>query len=364
MQPFYSAISCIGIIALLILEHSAKRSDTMITPNKTFFRLSIWIVILVMISEIATMFFEGAAASYRVWHIISNILGFSLSPFIPLLIGCAIGGFRKNNLLLFGIPAFLNLVLTILSAWFPIIFWVDAQNMYARSRAFWIYILSYSTALIYLLLQTLSITRNYQNSNRSVPILLFLFVGCGTMGQILFPQLHTTWLCVSFAIALYYMYYCDLLHQIDGLTGLLNRRTYEYNLYRTKSSDKAAVILFDIDDFKNINDRYGHPFGDYCLVAISSCIKKVFFRMGLCFRIGGDEFCVIVQKANQAAIDRAYSRFLREIQSMRDEEMRLPMVSIGYSFVDPKSKDITRAVSEADQNMYQFKRQRKEKLPS
>lgn len=359
MQLFYSSVSCIGIVALLILEHIARKSDTMAVAHKRFFCLSIWVTIIVMVSEIVTVFLEGAAASYRIPHIMGNVLGFALSPLIPLLIGCAIGEFHKNSLILFGILPTLNLILTVLSARFPIIFWVDAKNMYMRGNAFGVYVLAYSVAFVYLLVQTLLLTKCYQNSNRSIPLVLFFFVGFCAMGQVIVPWLHISWLCVSFAIALYYMYYCDLVHQIDALTGLLNRRTYEYNLRKIESSDKAAIILFDVDDFKNANDMYGHPFGDYCLTAVSSCIKKAFFKIGLCFRIGGDEFCVIAKKANRAAVERAYSRFLQEIELMRKAEARLPMVSIGYSFTGDKSESIMDAVFEADQNMYRFKQQRK-----
>lgn len=361
MQLLYSAVSCVGIVALLMLEYMARKSDTVAAPNKHFFCLSIWVIIIVMVSEIITIFFEGTAVQYRLVHLIGNVLGFSLSPFIPLLIGCAIGGFHsRKRLIVFGIPASINLVLTLLSVCFPIIFSVSAENVYMRGSAFGIYVFSYIVALFYLLFQTLFITRCYQNNNRLVPIVLFFFVGVGTMGQVIIPWLHISWLCIAFAIVLYYMYYCDLLHQIDGLTGLLNRRTYECNIHRIDHGKAVAVILFDIDDFKKINDMHGHLFGDRCLVAVSSCIRKSFFRIGLCFRIGGDEFCVIAKNVDQFTVERAYQRFLHEIELMRKAESRLPMVSIGYSFAHGKSGNITDAIFEADQNMYQFKRRRKE----
>lgn len=359
MQLFYNGVSCVGISALLMMEYIVRKNDALAAPNKRFFRLSIWVVIIVMLSEIATILFEGAAARYRIFHVLGNVFGFSLSPFIPLLVGCAIGGSRKTSLILCGIPSVINLILTVFSIWFPFTFWVDAQNTYMRGETFCMFIFSYTIALIYLLFQTLFITGRYQNNNRFIPIVLFFFVVCGTLGQVLIPALHISWLCVSFAVALYYMYYCDLLHQIDGLTGLLNRRAYEYNTRRIKGSDKIAVVLFDIDDFKSVNDLYGHPFGDCCLADVSSCIKKAFFKTGLCFRIGGDEFCVITKKTDKATVEKAYAKFLEEINSMREAESRLPMVSIGYAFADAESKGITDAILKADRNMYQFKWRRK-----
>lgn len=360
MQQLYTAVLLIGIVTLLMLEHIARKSDTMADSNKRFFCCSIWVVIAVMSAEIVTVFFEGPASSCRVLHILGNVVGFATSPFIPLLIACAIGGYRRKSLLLFGVPSVINVFLSAFSAAFPVIFWVDDMNLYHRGPIFWGYIFSYIAALLYLLFQTLTITKAYQNSTRFIPVALFLFVCFGTSGQVLVPWLHVSWLCVSFAVVLYYVYYCDLLHQIDGLTGLLNRRTYEHYIHRIKCGAKTAVALFDIDDFKAVNDRYGHPYGDHSLVMISNCMRKAFFASGLCFRIGGDEFCVIVRKANQHAVEEGIDRFLREIETLRQEDDRLPTVSVGCSFADAKSPDIAKTVFEADQNMYQCKRRRKE----
>lgn len=363
MQLFYSVVSCIGMSALLMLEYIVKKSDTIVPSNKRFFRLSIWTVVVVMAAEIITTVFENAPVSYRPLHIWGNVLGFSLSPFVPLLIGEAIDGSHKKSLFAFVAVPVINLVLTVFSVWFPLIFRVSDENGYERGEVFWLYTLSYTVGLVYLLFQTFFITREYQGNNRCIPVVLFLFVCLGTVGQVLVPQLHVSWLCVAFSIALYYIYYCDLMHQIDGLTGLLNRRAYEYYIRRFRGGKGAAVVLFDVDDFKSINDRYGHPFGDYCLTTVSVCIRRAFFKIGLCFRIGGDEFCVLARKTDQAAVQKAYEKFLREIELMRRTESRLPMVSIGYSFADASSKGISVAVFEADQNMYQFKRKRKEAVP-
>ena len=214
--------------------------------------------------------------------------------------------------------------------------------------------------MVYLFLETLIATNHYQNKNRSVLFVLFLFVVFGTSIQVVAPQLHISWLCISFATSLYYTYYCELYHQIDGLTELLNRRAYESYICKINKAKNVAILFFDIDNFKSINDKYGHPFGDFCLTAVSSCIKHIFFKIGLCFRIGGDEFCVISRKTDKTIILHAYQKFLCEIMSMRKTEEDLPMVSIGCSFYDRKKGSIDEAILEADQRMYYFKKNRKE----
>ena len=61
-------------------------------------------------------------------------------------------------------------------------------------------------------------------------------------------------------------------------------------------NEKAAVLFFDVDDFKSVNDQYGHLYGDECLKFVGKAILDVYGDKGSCYRIGGDEFCVILKK--------------------------------------------------------------------
>jgi len=356
---YYTAISLINVMALLTLDYIIRKNDVTTNKIKRFFLLSISAIIVVIAAETATMFFESAPGYYRVPNIIGNIIGFSISPLIPLLIGCAISNRKKKGAVLFWIPSAVNLVLSFLSAKFPLIFWVTIENAYYRGQVFWIYIVAYGVGMVYLFLETLAETNRYQNKNRSVLFILFLFVVFGTSVQVAAPQLHVSWICISFAAGLYYTYYCELYHQIDGLTELLNRNVYESYIGKANGAKDVVILFFDIDDFKDVNDEYGHPFGDYCLTVVSSQIKAIFAKTGLCFRIGGDEFCVISRNADTTIIQRAYQQFLCEIEAMRQTEPRLPMVSIGYSFYDRKKGTIDEAILEADRQMYRFKQNRK-----
>lgn len=359
MMQYYTAVSGINIIALLILDYIIRKSD--VTSNKVnyFFRLSISAIIIAIAAEIATMYFGSASANYRLPNVIGNVIGFSVSPLIPLLIGRAISNQKKKSAILYWIPAAVNFVLSLLSSKFSIIFSVTIENVYSRGEFFWMYIASYIIGMVYLFLETQEETSRYQTKNRSVLFTLFLFLIFGTSIQVIAPQFHISWLCISFATSLYYTYYCELYHQIDGLTELLNRHAYESYIYKMDGTKNAAILFFDIDDFKSVNDEYGHPFGDHCLTVISSLIKDIFSKTGLCFRIGGDEFCVISKNADKTAIQNACQKFLSEIRTIRKTETRLPMVSIGYSFYNSEKGTIGEAILEADRQMYNFKENRK-----
>ena len=90
----------------------------------------------------------------------------------------------------------------------------------------------------------------------------------------------------------------------DELTGLNNRREYEYAVDRiAKGSGTAIIVMVDVDDFKNINDTYGHLEGDYALKAVAEILKNV---CSICkhlgsialYRYGGDEFTLISTDLN------------------------------------------------------------------
>lgn len=359
MRDYYLVISIVNIMGLLILSYVIHKSSAIDSAEQLLFLLSILAIILVILSEVTTVFFDRAQASFRLVCIIGNAAGFSIAPFIPILLGYMVGGRPGKLSLLFGVPALVNLVLSLFSAEFPLIFFVSPENVYRRGDFFWIFCLSYSVSAAYLFLETVRASRRYQNSSR-VFFALFLFTGAGTSVQVLFPSLRVSWLCISMAICLYYIYYCDLRHQIDGLTLLLTRGTYEKFLEQIRGKKNASIFIFDIDNFKSINDRYGHPFGDFCIKTTADCIRDVFSKTGLCFRTGGDEFCVIDTSSGEDFAEFLCRCFLRKIDDMRKKDPSLPTVSIGCAQYNRKSGTISNAIFHADQQMYRFKQDRKQ----
>ncbi|WP_283231516.1 GGDEF domain-containing protein [Fusibacillus kribbianus] len=141
---------------------------------------------------------------------------------------------------------------------------------------------------------------------------------------------------------------------MDGLTGLLNQNSY---LNKTDAlSQNGTLIVFDIDDFKKINDNYGHLIGDQCLKEIAASIKKAYSKDGFCYRIDGDEFCVLLKENADAEAD--YRKLINELNSRRKMQNYLPYVSIGSASFTA-GDDILTVKETADQNMYQFKRRKK-----
>lgn len=99
---------------------------------------------------------------------------------------------------------------------------------------------------------------------------------------------------------------------LDSMTKLLNRKgIMEYAEAKVAKGASVAVVMMDIDNFKNVNDTYGHPFGDAVITAVADVIKKVIGGSGVAGRVGGDEFMVILDNSGDELMLRNYLRGIK-----------------------------------------------------
>ncbi|HTU94863.1 MAG TPA: GGDEF domain-containing protein [Solirubrobacteraceae bacterium] len=110
--------------------------------------------------------------------------------------------------------------------------------------------------------------------------------------------------------------------EVDPLTGLLNRRSFDAALGEVFAGgpalpqpDGAALVLFDFDDFKLINDRHGHPAGDAVLRAVAVAAQQVLRRSDRLARIGGDEFAILAPGAGPEGVTRLVEALDHAIRS-------------------------------------------------
>lgn len=128
--------------------------------------------------------------------------------------------------------------------------------------------------------------------------------------QVFFASLYwtsltLTWAVLSILIALAVMARAGIdamreiaeLGEVDGLTGLLSRRTFEQRAAALLKAGPAVLILADLDAMASVNDTYGRPAGDLVLAGFARRLKQMAGRQAICARIGGDEFGVLVPGA-------------------------------------------------------------------
>ncbi|WP_455385509.1 diguanylate cyclase [Acidihalobacter prosperus] len=154
------------------------------------------------------------------------------------------------------------------------------------------------------------------------------------------------------------------LASLDPLTGIRNRRAFlldaQQELRRARRSGQSIVVmLVDADDFKLINDRFGHAVGDTALRSIARALRGELREFDIPGRIGGEEFAILLPGLEMDdALDVA-ERLRARVESLRieaDQSGDLHMtVSIGVAHVDAASGDIDAALRRADQAMYTAK---------
>lgn len=147
----------------------------------------------------------------------------------------------------------------------------------------------------------------------------------------------------------------------DPLTGLLNRRGYEkrveQELARAGSSRAPlSVALGDLDDFKALNDRFGHRYGDTALQQLANCFRRHLRDSDFVARVGGEEFVIVMTDTDESEAILAAERLRRAIR----EELRTPdgsplTASFGVAAYPRHAADAHTLLDHADQAMYAAK---------
>jgi diguanylate cyclase (GGDEF)-like protein len=155
----------------------------------------------------------------------------------------------------------------------------------------------------------------------------------------------------------------------DGLTGIQNRRMFDQHIQRVwqqavRDEQRVAVLLADIDCFKDYNDRYGHQAGDECLravaVSLSQCARR---PLDFVARYGGEEFAVVLYEASREYVAEVLTRIQRSIAELNiPHEASLVAsrltVSIGAAFILPSSNRTYEGLIQlADEALYSAKEQ-------
>ena len=140
----------------------------------------------------------------------------------------------------------------------------------------------------------------------------------------------------------------------DALTGLNNRYSMEQEVrYIEKADCSVAVVLFDVNYLKKVNDTLGHTEGDKLLKAAADNIKEYFGAVSFenCYRIGGDEFAAVLRDCSEDNVKERIKRFVAANESKNIS------VSIGYAFSEELSDgDFKKLMDIADKRMYEYKK--------
>ncbi|MFC1699617.1 diguanylate cyclase [Candidatus Omnitrophota bacterium] len=143
----------------------------------------------------------------------------------------------------------------------------------------------------------------------------------------------------------------------DGLTDVYNKATFMKTLEERRHKKPLALILFDIDHFKNINDTYGHLAGDFILRELARVVKTVIRQEELFARFGGEEFIIVIEAQREIAYNVAerIRKLVSEHKFVFRNKKIACAVSLGVYGVTDFAAPINQWIEAADKMLYQAK---------
>jgi diguanylate cyclase (GGDEF)-like protein len=327
-MSFFTGIFIITI-AFLVLTILVTFKNTNISKSKKMAIMACALIIaLAQFCDWSSYILQINAKS-RILHLIAKTLEFSITPLCPLALSYAVIKSKSHKYML--IPIVIHFILEILNIFFGFIFTIDIANQFVRESFYWIFVLSYMSVGLYMFIMTYLLTIKTQNQNLETIIAVVLFIAGGVIIEMFNKDIRISFLTLSMSLAIYCIYYQDIIGQTDFITGLLNRRTFDNHLELINK--KFALIVFDIDDFKDLNKTYGKSYGDLCKKEIAEVLLNTYHRYGKCYIYGEDEFAVIFSRhLNQ--FEDINKNFIKNLSDAKFIDSLLPSVSLGYSFLD------------------------------
>lgn len=297
---------------------------------------------------------------------LANILGNTITYFTTIAI-CLLWNFfiifhlygdnkktRKKVRLLF-IPAIIMYILVSINMFIPIIFTIDSDNVYRRT----LFAYPYSFIALAYIINSIYIHMTFKDkkSVNFFPIWVFVIpILIGYFAQTFFYGIATGWVSVSVGLCSAFMSIQKESAYVDSLTGLLNRAyLFSSNLYDTMSGG----MMIDINQFKRINDTYGHSAGDKALKEVASILFKSTNGNGAAIRYAGDEFLIFISKDSNDTLLEIKNHIINELDklnSLPDRQYHLAL-SFGLGEYDATKENFDEFLYRLDTNMYLDKEQ-------
>jgi diguanylate cyclase (GGDEF)-like protein len=353
------------IMYVFLHEHKSRQSHS----TKLFQWLILSIILVGLFETLTWIIAVPENDSLRPFHYASNVLFFSFN-ILPVSFGLRYLDYiiyvskekNKKRFNLYLAPVFLNIGFVICNIFFNgFLFRIDSANVYHRGIAAYI---GNGLTFLFVAIIVLGFFRNKQMITgriTQVILILILFPVIGVLLQMLFYGLSLSIPAYTLAIFISFllMERNELLK--DPLTLLNSRIQMENRLqYKLKSQEPFTAIMIDVNDFKNINDIYGHTVGDKVLKDVSRILLSSANYEDFVCRFGGDEFFVILESTKD--IGHSYVKRIDQVLSeCFSDKPYSTTLSYGLLYIDHltkyKMEDLIRIT---DQLMYKDKLNRRD----
>ena len=353
----------IGVVILLILWYVSRAK---ISGRRLEDRIRFFMVFGVMLGCVMEMFsytidgkvFPGA----RLLNYIANTYLFTVNLLLPftLLVYVDLGLYgdlsriRKKYKPQITV-CIVMLAATILNLFVPISYVITEQNTYVRRPFSYVYYF----VILYYCISAIFLTRRYEKENGAKTFfnvnmfLLPILIGAGL--QFLFYGLSLAWLAASIGLMGLFMMQQNELAYLDALTDTYNRQYLSHILAAwIKRGNGIAGAMLDMDDFKRINDRFGHSEGDSALQAVADILKRSRVEHEWVFRFAGDEFIVLRMTRDPGDLTAYFDEVERRLAAYNSEGRPYKIsLSYGTSYLD--GADVDAFMKDMDEKMYAMK---------
>lgn len=355
-------------IGILILIMILVTRGWNLPARKHESRMIFWIILASVINctmDAVVSVYDGHPGSfYYPIEFIGNTVLYIYNLFVGMaIIHLVVTHLDKNitkwHFMFFGILTMVELAFLVDNFFSPLVFYIDENNSYHRGEYYWVFIIGAFAMILYAYIYYFLLKLN-NKALRYFPVWEFLLPI--VLGLVIQTQFYDISLQpVSFAIAFNGLVIClqNECIYIDKLTGVYNR--YEFDKIRkdilSKKSENIAAIMFDLNDFKSINDNYSHEEGDNVLVTFANILVEEVKSQGFVIRFAGDEFIIIIRKFTGDSTDEYISRIRKRIDEYNETSGKPYKISAAmggdvFRFDGHKAPDL---MSEIDNLMYKDK---------
>ena len=358
-----------SIMLLVILYAESKKHDVQASLQYKLYMQMLEVTILMLIVDILSRFDGNQGTIYPFINQTGNFLIFMMTPVMPsiwLLYAHNEVFQNEDKTKRFAIPICaaigVNFVLLVISQFTGWYYYIDSGNVYHRGP-FFLVSAFFTVALIIAALVLITVNRKKIEKKHYSTLVFFAIPPM--VGIVLQILLYGWSLMLNSLVLSIFMVFLNIQnHSIhtDYLTGVFNRKKFEaYLNAKINSSTKKktfSAILLDMDHFKAINDTYGHEMGDDALQLCVKLLRKSLKPKDFIARYGGDEFYIILDISDLAALEGIIARIndcIEEYNETGAQPYKLGF-SIGYAVYDyqfaMKAEDFKNLL---DKKMYENK---------
>ena len=354
MFDYYSAV--IVVVVLTCATMVLVVQNNVLHPRKTkgLFYALYSVVAVCAVCEYLGIVIDGRGGQYGSLVLLVKFIEYCCAPTLAILFSAVLAPVGSKRIRNAFIVCAVHALFQLACLPFGMVVRLDATGAHYHGPLYLVYVLAYLASAVFIFNETRLFTMRNQCRMRMAPLFILIFSLSGLLIQTLVPEARVNWLTLAEGGVFFYLFYCSVLEQTDALTSLLNRHIYENAIWNIEQ--RAAFVVFDIDDFKIVNDLHGHQVGDACLHDVGRAIFKAYGHYGYCYRIGGDEFCVILFDALDR-IEELNAQFQENLDARREANNALPGVSVGFALYNPDCDVKEEIFLAADEMMYGRKKE-------